>query len=160
MNSFGKPFGISRRTGTFKNPLWPIRSIRRRWGCAARLGRTPFYVYGLHIWWFVSFRSAKAAAVCFCDPALWWRKESTEGFLNCAASYMFVLHSTRAFHQLVHAHISIIIPAGFDTPCGFSRRASSGISHQNSHDQAYQMASQSAQTRFRTSAEIKTQARL
>ena len=123
-----------------------------------RLGRTPSYVCGLHIWWFVSIRSAKGAAVCFCDPALWWRKESTEGFLNCAASYIFVLHSTRVFYQLVHAHMDIIVWS--DTLCRFSRRASSGISHQNSNDQPYQMASQSAQTRFRTSAEIKTRARL
>ena len=102
--------------------------------------------------------SAKGAAVCFCDPALWWRKELTEGFLNCAASYMFVLHSARGFHQLVHAHMGIVVGSG--TLCGFSRRASSGISHQNSNDQPYQMASPSAQTRFRTSAEIKTRARL
>ena len=46
---------------------------QRRWGCAARLRRTPFYVCGLRIWRFVSILSVKDAAVCFCDPALWWR---------------------------------------------------------------------------------------
>lgn len=52
--------------------------------------------------------AAKGAAVCFCDPALRWRIELTGGFIKCAASYMFVPHSTRAFHSLVHADMSII----------------------------------------------------
>ena len=32
---------------------------------------------------------AKGAAVCFCDPALWWGERIDRGFLNCAASYTF-----------------------------------------------------------------------
>ena len=143
--------------GAFNNPLQQIRLTRRRWK-GVRPRRTPFYVCGLHIWWFVSLCSAKGAAVCFCDPALWWGNESTEGIFNCAASYLFVLHSTRAFHSLVHMRLGII--AGSDTLCRFSRRTSTGIPHQNSNDQPYQMASRSAQTRFRTSAEIKAWARL
>lgn len=55
---------------------------------------------------------------------------STEGFLNYTAFYMFVLRSTRAFHQLVHAQMGIIVGSG--TLCGFSRGASSGISSKQS----------------------------